>query len=344
MNGAARVVAPGKVFLFGEYAVLEGAPALVMAIDRYAYAQAAASMTNPALDLVRFARESVRVGLEEIARHSPLLLASPETRAFDAVLSTPVEIDTSALHAGGLKLGLGSSAGAAVAVTALYFHLAGCSLASTEVRGHLLHAARQTHDRLQGERGSGADVAVSVEGGLLRYSFAQGRPRFESTRLPVPLRVLFVPTGVAASTRVLLARVRELRGTNASAYNRRLQVLCDLSEELARDLPARPAADVCLRVHAYAAHLDALGADAGIAIINDPHRRIAEIARGVGCAAKPSGAGGGDLALVFCPSAAAAAEARAALGARGFHPIDLQPDDVGVHLEVIPRSVDGDPP
>jgi mevalonate kinase len=33
--------APGKVMLSGEYAVLDGAPALVMAVDRYASATAA---------------------------------------------------------------------------------------------------------------------------------------------------------------------------------------------------------------------------------------------------------------------------------------------------------------
>ena len=38
-----RVTAPGKVVLFGEYAVLTGAPAAVMAVDAYASVNLAAS-------------------------------------------------------------------------------------------------------------------------------------------------------------------------------------------------------------------------------------------------------------------------------------------------------------
>ena len=37
-------------------------------------------------------------------------------------------------------------------------------------------------------------------------------------------------------------------------------------------------------------------------LLTDEHLRIAEVARKVGGAAKPSGAGGGDLVVVFLPS------------------------------------------
>jgi len=33
-----RIIAPGKLVLTGAYAVLEGAPAIVVAVDRYAVA------------------------------------------------------------------------------------------------------------------------------------------------------------------------------------------------------------------------------------------------------------------------------------------------------------------
>lgn len=327
-----KVVASGKVFLFGEYAVLEGAPALVMAVDRYAHARAVASDCE-ASELWRWTVQAFRSDTEL----SPLLPArtgeGEGAPAFDfASLPRSVVVDTHRLSDGAVKLGLGSSAAACVTLAATCVWRAGHSLASDEARRRIFRVARAVHDRLQGERGSGADVAAAVEGGLLRYEIAAGG-RFSHLRLPVPLRLLFVPTGVAASTRLFLAKVRELRGAQPDAYHRRLRVLGELATELCTELESRPAADVCLLVHSYVAHLDALGHDAGVPIVSEPHRRIVALARQSGCAAKPSGAGGGDLAVVFCPDGASALAARAALAAAGFPTLELEPDGAGVRLE-----------
>jgi len=80
-----RVVAPGKLLLSGAYAVLEGAPALVMAVDRYVVA-------------------------DDARRGSP----SPEIAAAMPADEAP-HVDASALFNGDKKLGLGSSAAGVVA-------------------------------------------------------------------------------------------------------------------------------------------------------------------------------------------------------------------------------------
>lgn len=301
--------------LFGEYAVLEGAPALVAAVERFALAR---TCEGPASDLARWAAEALATELDEGV-------------GAGGAASTALEVDTAAMREGAVKLGLGSSAAACVAAAALLVHRRGDSLAGDGSRRRIFRVARAVHDRLQGERGSGADVAASVEGGVLRYELADGG-RWSHTRLPGQLRLVFVPTGVAASTRVLVGRVRELRGANPTAYGRRMGVLAELAHELLRELPQRSAADVCLVVHAYAAQLEVLGREAGIAIVSEPHRRIGELARAHGCAAKPSGAGGGDLSVVFCPSAFEASAVRSALAAVGFPPVELSFDQLGVRL------------
>jgi phosphomevalonate kinase len=306
-----KVLAPGKAFIFGEYAVLEGAPAIVMAVARYVRAHRAGGALSPLAALVN----------EAAARDLP-----PGSRRIG------FDVDSSELSLGDSKLGLGSSAAACAAGAALLFHEANESLASDAVRRAVFRAARAAHDRLQGEAGSGADVAACVEGGLLRYETAGGG-RWKSVRLPVRLRLVFAHTGVSASTAALVSRVRELRASQPGLYHRRLNVLADLSEALGPEPEERTASEVCLMVHSYVAHLDALGRDAGAPIVSEPHHRIAEIARSVGCAAKPSGAGGGDLAVVFCPDPASAVAARDALCAGGFSPLDLQTDLTGVRLE-----------
>ena len=75
--------APGKLVLSGAYVVLDGAPAIVAAVDRYAVAD-----TSRAPDFV-----------------------SDELRAAFGS-EQPPHVDVSALRADGRKLGLGSSAAA----------------------------------------------------------------------------------------------------------------------------------------------------------------------------------------------------------------------------------------
>ncbi|MDP9002088.1 MAG: hypothetical protein M3O46_18505, partial [Myxococcota bacterium] len=46
-----RAIAPGKLLLTGAYAVLEGAPAIVAAIDRYAVADASRADQRPSAEV-----------------------------------------------------------------------------------------------------------------------------------------------------------------------------------------------------------------------------------------------------------------------------------------------------
>ena len=96
-----KAIAPGKLVLTGAYAVLDGAPAIVVAVDRHAVADAS-----------RTARS-----------------AAPEIRA--ALEGAPApEVDVSALYdARGGKLGLGSSAAAVVAALAARALAEGADLA-----------------------------------------------------------------------------------------------------------------------------------------------------------------------------------------------------------------------
>jgi mevalonate kinase len=105
-----RARAPGKMVALGEYAVLEGAPALVLAVDRYAAATIAPS--------------------EDALSHLKTLFPDPTEREFppgEPSGSELVDVVTSAgAHAGawsafsipphsstvGTKLGIGSSAAA----------------------------------------------------------------------------------------------------------------------------------------------------------------------------------------------------------------------------------------
>jgi len=84
------------------------------------------------------------------------------------------------------------------------------------------------------------------------------------------------------------------------------------------------------------ATLDALarlGDAAGAPIVTPLDERVAEVARRHGGAAKPSGAGGGELAVVFALGEEALAAALAECGRRGAPPLpEARPARRGVRL------------
>jgi phosphomevalonate kinase len=95
------VSAPGKLMLLGEYAVLEGGLALAMAVNRRAVG--------------RRASDGAAAGLSPVVA---AVFEAARRAGFPPPLN--IEIDTSAFRDdAGLKLGLGSSAAAAVIAASL---------------------------------------------------------------------------------------------------------------------------------------------------------------------------------------------------------------------------------
>ncbi|HEY3358228.1 MAG TPA: hypothetical protein VGQ83_33580, partial [Polyangia bacterium] len=117
------VRAPGKAFVSGEYAVLHGAPAVVVAVARYAVARLAPGSVD---ELSPF--------LAAVVARCP---APPGT--------IPV-VDTSALAAhDGTKLGLGSSAAATVAAAGVIRAAAGVRLDDPAAREQLVALCVDAH-------------------------------------------------------------------------------------------------------------------------------------------------------------------------------------------------------
>ena len=133
-----RARSPGKLVLAGEYAVLDGAPAVVLAIDRgvECFVERGSGIITPDGD-TRFVEPAIR-GLSE-------------TALFRFQAWNPVGLPS------GEKPGFGGSAAACVAA---------CIAAGRDPE-----EARTIHRTVQGS-GSGIDVAASMNGGML---WLQGR-------------------------------------------------------------------------------------------------------------------------------------------------------------------------
>jgi phosphomevalonate kinase len=175
MSGRVVARAPGKVFLLGEYAVLDGGRAVVAAVDRYVEVRAIRSSLGAR---IRIDAPGVQATAEFAAANPPvaegplrfaLAAFHAAVRRMPAIARTGLHIEIAsdlALPAG-TKTGLGSSAAVCAAVTAALF-AAGTTDSSFPIdREQVFATAFEAHQMAQKGVGSGADVAASCYGGLV---------------------------------------------------------------------------------------------------------------------------------------------------------------------------------
>lgn len=310
-----RVRAPGKLMVAGEYAVLYGHAAWVMAVDRHAFVDDAAGEGAPAP--------------VEVAAAFAIALRE---RHLDAV-SARWALDVRALgddH--GRKLGLGSSAAGCVAALGWAFAKAGHDLGDPAVRARVADLARRGHRAAQGG-GSGVDVLASAAGGVIEVALPEG-PAGPAVVRPaegfgeIPRAVLW--SGSSARTSEMIARVEALRARDAGRCEARITAIAGAARALATAAAQGDRDGVVRAVAAHGAAMAALGADAGAPIVTAALGRLAAEIEPLGAAVKPSGAGGGDVSLLVAHDAAALAAAVARSRVLGFTPLALGLDRAGV--------------
>ena len=286
----APVSAPGKAFLIGEYAVLEGVPAVITAIDVRAVAHDT--------------RDPERTAPSDLSLAAHVLTRDHLARADLGVGEAP-SVETGPFHRGVRKLGFGSSAAVAAAVVGFHLAESGHDLELPDTRDLALDLARAAHHQAQGG-GSGGDVAAAVLGGTLR--FIPGRPPAPLAH-PCWLHLGFVDVGAPAVTASLVQAVRAHADGDRPTYTRAIDLLAGASERfLAGYAHADAHADLAAIHLAAAQHTQGLALLqqlSGAPILTPAMHAVLTLAAAHGLAAKPSGAGGGDLLVVFAPSQAA---------------------------------------
>ncbi|MEV0742872.1 phosphomevalonate kinase [Streptomyces sp. NPDC050549] len=316
--------APGKLFVVGEYAVLEaGSPAVLAAVDR----EVTVSVTPADDDLVivsDLADQPVR-----LSRTANGFLADVGPRqvvaAVEVVAALLTEWDLpvprvqlsihSGLHDDGVKFGLGSSGAVTVATIGAMLAYCGVSLRAEErFRLALLATA------LLDARASGGDLAASTWGGWILYrapdrtavlDLARRKglrealqapwPGFEVRRLPPPreLTVAVGWTGQPASTSDKLSSgtVQNWRGSAAHReFVRRSSACVDAVADALEHGNDLLVIKEIRRARQLLAHADSQG---NLGIFTHGLTALCDAAEAVGGAAKPSGAGGGDCGIAL---------------------------------------------
>ncbi|MGH8124359.1 MAG: mevalonate kinase family protein [Rhodanobacteraceae bacterium] len=330
--------APGKLVLLGEYAVLEGAPALVLAVNRRAHvsltdtAGDACEIVSPTFGLRARLRMQQDGGVRLDPQPAELEWVATLLAQFARAQRLPpcrIELDSNAFHldhAGSrVKLGLGSSAALAVA-------LLGALHASAKVSPPTLDEGIRAHRAIQQGRGSGVDVAASLTGASMRFQLHGASADVVAASLPRNLHWRCVYSGRPASTRAMLATVAAWREREPVAFTRRMHELTTIS---AQGIDAADASDTVGFLSAlqdYAHALARFGEAAGVDIVSQEHRTIAAIAASCGCAYKSCGAGGGDTGITFAVDDTRLQEFAGRAARAGFPVIELETDPRGLDV------------
>lgn len=295
--------APGKLVLSGAYAVLEGAAAIVTAVDRYVTA--------------------------DPARRAELV--TPEVSAALGAAQAPW-FDASELREDGEKLGVGSSAAIVVASLATRVLAERGLLSDGELAELVLAPALAAHASAQGG-GSGVDVAAAAYGGTLVFHRAPpnqpaATPALFRVTLPADLVIETWWSRKAASTADFVRRVRALGEREPERYRKLLDRQSGAADAAMRAVLRSQTDELVRALGEQRRALAELGHAADVDIVTPAVEELAELASEA--AVLPAGAGGGDIVLHVGRSASSEAfRARAAelghrllplaTGARGVH-------------------------
>ncbi|HSR87316.1 MAG TPA: galactokinase family protein, partial [Pontiella sp.] len=218
--------APGSLMLLGEHAVLHGHHALVCAINRritvcllpldaktVRITSGLGCYESPLNDLMDHA--ALRFVIQAIRQHAGQFPAG-----FDLHIDSEFSAD----------IGFGSSAAVTVAVHAA---LLASLLGEAPENELLFNEALQTVHAVQG-RGSGADLAASVFGGVVGYTQT---PTFQPMAVSLPLTAVYC--GYKTPTPEVILKVEKLRAEHPRKYER---IFAQMSGSVEQEMD-------CLRNH-----------------------------------------------------------------------------------------------
>jgi phosphomevalonate kinase len=323
-----RIVAsaPGKFVLSGEYAVLDGAPAICVAVDRRAIVTierhggdhhvVTAPGFSSATGRFAFGSNGLRwlaggrnFGLFEAVWNASRPASAQSPLAFS--LDTGVFRDARS----GRKIGLGSSAALTTAIATALHSLGGADPAQ------VAHAA---HRQFQRGSGSGVDIACSLAGGTIEYR-AEDR-RTTPVTWPRWLYCSVLWSGDASGTQGKLAQF----GEQPASPSR--DELSKVSQAVAAVFEGGEAAAVLAELGKYTRALQRFDDTHGLGIFAAGHAALAERATSEGLVYKPCGAGGGDIGVALAATNASLASFEKTAAASGFTRLELGIDPRGAML------------
>ena len=327
--------APGKALLCGEYAVLAGAPAIVVALDRRATVVISATRNEwHQFDAPGISDRRWKFSVD--SSHNILWHDADAERLFglfssvwrvmkpDPETGLSITIDSRQLYDpdSGAKIGIGSSAAVATSLVTALDSL-------SPVDGDPYTLVQQAQRAFQGGRGSGVDVAASYYGGAV--VFASGAAPVQ-TRWPDGLCCRFLWSGIAADTTARLEKL-DARSLVANPPGS-ARLLAASAAQVAESWVAGNAAEILHDIGEYSTSLMAFADELDLDVFGAGHQEISDLASQCGIVYKPCGAGGGDIGVALASDANALASFCNRSVDKGFSPLDVEVDARGVTTNI----------
>lgn len=365
--------APGKLFISGEWAILEvGNYGLVAAVNnrvrvsiedaeeititaeefkihsaRAEYANSKISfpgLDDKSKDTLKLLGEALSVALRYLEEQEI------EPASFHIVTNSK---DTQFEVSGELKkVGFGSSAAVVVAAIAAVLGFHGYKASKDE----LYKLSTIAHYYAQGKVGSAFDVAASAYGGLFVYSrfdpewltkrvdsgeklndiVKEKWPSLvvEELEIPENFRLLVGWTGDSASTSAMIKQMNEFKAKNSDEYYRLYNKIASVAQRAIEAFRRKDYDEFFARLTENESTLRELGEVSGVNIETPQLAKLSEIAADYGAAGKLSGAGGGDCGIAVCFDEVTENNITSAWQDEGLTPLDVTIDRDGVKREV----------
>ncbi len=282
------VSVPAKVMLSGEYAVLHGAAAALLPVARYLEARESSDVdVGTYTKIVRAAVDFPIAELEQYEKEHGDLKPEINNEQF--------------FHdkdGNRTKLGLGLSAAEAVGVIALRFERAGFSWDDNIEK--IAAYADYIHRHVQGGIGSGADVAVCALKQPILFRLDESGVDvdvIEFSNLTTTLHLAW--TGVPSNTREMVTKFESWLKDDSSRATEQLDSLRVTADNLAPLWFNSSINDLVNAIDLFVSEMNRCAEAAKIQYRLPVHDELDSWARKHGGRAKPTGAGGGDMALLI---------------------------------------------
>ncbi|UPQ86059.1 phosphomevalonate kinase [Ignavigranum ruoffiae] len=328
--------APGKLFLMGEYAILNpGHSALLMAVDRYVHCQVDDQDPDqpsqchsdwPGMDVL-WVKKSTSAKLEfksqNLKAWSYVIEAIKLIADLAEIQQLPwrsfnLQIQSDLHNQAGRKYGLGSSAAVTVAVIGALLKFQGLQFNYPALARFKLATLVSIQ---AGSNGSMADIATSSFGGLIYYQrydadwldqqLAAGKSltyllsedwpalQIKKLALPSPVQYQIAWTGQPASTQNLVADLKEKLVSQPEPFLRLSQEIHVLVQKAKVALADEATTDFLTLIQANQKVLTQLAISYQLPIISPQLADFLGACYQAGWVGKISGAGGGDCGLAF---------------------------------------------
>ncbi len=368
-----EVSSPGKLFLSGEWAVLEiGNPGIVAAVNKRVHVEIEEA-EEFSLTIDDFKIKDLPFSLEngevkfgrELSDYEKEKLIFPKASIETAIkylgktkpfrLRSWGEISQIEVEGKPKKIGFGSSAASVVSFITGILAFNGINIEEKKTKDIIYKLSAIAHYFAQGKIGSAFDVAASTYGGIFAYKrfdpawlmkqFEKGKtvkeivesewPEFlvEELEIPEGFRLDIAWTGDSASTSAMVKQINEFKEKNPEECKRIFNQIANLVKDLISAWKNKNKEKILENLRKNEIYLRELTEKSGVNIETPELRKLSEIANQCGAAGKLSGAGGGDCGIAVSFDEEISKKVRKAWKEAGFHLIDARIDYKGVEVE-----------